>query len=688
MPKAERRVQLHWVKAYVGYFGNELADAEAKTASEMGSVDIDYPISHKSFRTELNVLMVQPCEERWDLSDKGRTTSLLLLLVNTIVSYPGATTERLASNICVHKNYDWVLDVGTNNASLDTIEHSFKPVSRPKQESATPVSTPMQQSATLFKKDISSLPSSTGKIAHPIIPSVAPTVIDFAALPVALNGIKQLLEEDKSLCDKCRNINLLSDILSTCVKVFEEEPKDVLNSVKDLLQSMMHSDKDPFFQFIGISSKTFGQVLITNNDLQDFGDVDEENVVVSFWPNIEVNDEDIEVGEILGPITYIAGYYVFIAVKKLKYDSYKGRYGYIMGAPLEVCTTEEQRAVIRFLWSEGVKESDIRRRLSSQYGGGSKMSDNKARPIFGNPGVATRYFVTELMRDRDNFFAFLKESGLIKTPNCPICNVLMQVRTRNDVSDGYSFVCRNSIIRGESRKMCGKQVSLRYGSWFNSSRLTIEEIFLLTFEIVIGTRTGEIKEQYFFGNSTLSDWKQFVNERILEYVEENSEKIVEVDESKFGKRKYNRGHLVEGQWVFGGVERGSGRTFLVAVHDRKAETLVSCIKQWIEPGTIIYSDYWKAYDSLGTFSARYCFTFVDIECQGWRRIVRKMLSEVNADLRIDSDAIELMQYIGEDLIGQHFASALSLAQQAGRRTVRREDFDLLDSLEAAMGGRR
>ena len=28
---------------------------------------------------------------------------------------------------------------------------------------------------------------------------------------------------------------------------------------------------------------------------------------------------------------------------------------------------------------------------------------------------------------------------------------------------------------------------------------------------------------------------------------------------------------MKGQWEFGGVERGSGRTFLVAVHDRSAD---------------------------------------------------------------------------------------------------------------------
>jgi hypothetical protein len=31
--------------------------------------------------------------------------------------------------------------------------------------------------------------------------------------------------------------------------------------------------------------------------------------------------------------------------------------------------------------------------------------------------------------------------------------------------------------------------------------------------------------------------------------------IVEINESKFGKVKYHRGHRVEGVWVVGGVER-------------------------------------------------------------------------------------------------------------------------------------
>ena len=39
-----------------------------------------------------------------------------------------------------------------------------------------------------------------------------------------------------------------------------------------------------------------------------------------------------------------------------------------MAAPLEACTREEQRSVIRFLGSEGVNPSEIHHRMKMQYG--------------------------------------------------------------------------------------------------------------------------------------------------------------------------------------------------------------------------------------------------------------------------------------------------------------------------------
>ena len=75
-------------------------------------------------------------------------------------------------------------------------------------------------------------------------------------------------------------------------------------------------------------------------------------------------------------------------------------------------------------------------------------------------------------------------------------------------------------------------------------------------------------------NSTIVDWCYFSRKVCLTILEEESQpiggegKIVEIDESKFGKRKYHRGRRVEGVWVFGGIERGSKKCFMVSVEDR------------------------------------------------------------------------------------------------------------------------
>lgn len=75
-------------------------------------------------------------------------------------------------------------------------------------------------------------------------------------------------------------------------------------------------------------------------------------------------------------------------------------------------------------------------------------------------------------------------------------------------------------------------------------------------------------------------------------------KIVEIDQSKFRKRKYHRGRRVDGCWVFGGIERDSNKCFFEIVDDRTMETLLEIIKQHIKPGTTIITNCWKAYACL------------------------------------------------------------------------------------------
>ena len=50
--------------------------------------------------------------------------------------------------------------------------------------------------------------------------------------------------------------------------------------------------------------------------------------------------------------------------------------------------------------------------------------------------------------------------------------------------------------------------------------------------------------------------------------------------------------------MFGSLENDSRRSFLIAVEKGDEETLLPLIKKWIEPGTVIVSDCWKAYCNL------------------------------------------------------------------------------------------
>ena len=118
-------------------------------------------------------------------------------------------------------------------------------------------------------------------------------------------------------------------------------------------------------------------------------------------------------------------------------------------------------------------------------------------------------------------------------------------------------------------------------------------------------RQNTLMHELKMSTDSVVNWSSFCREVCIDWALQRRQKIggmgevVEIDESKFGKRKYNRGRRVEGQWVFGGIQRNNPKKFfLVPVETRDKETLLNLISEWILPGTTIISDCWKAYDTI------------------------------------------------------------------------------------------
>lgn len=74
--------------------------------------------------------------------------------------------------------------------------------------------------------------------------------------------------------------------------------------------------------------------------------------------------------------------------------------------------------------------------------------------------------------------------------------------------------------------------------------------------------------------------------------------IVEVDEAKFSKRKFNVGRVVRSPWVIGGIDINTGDAFFREVLFRNQETITSVLQECVEVGTIIVTDCWRGYINI------------------------------------------------------------------------------------------
>ena len=193
---------------------------------------------------------------------------------------------------------------------------------------------------------------------------------------------------------------------------------------------------------------------------------------------------------------------------------------------------------------------------------------------------------------------WLMDKGLIKKVQyCGRCNFEMKLVPCSDRSDGYRWECQKQT-NGKRHRV---ETSIRSGSWFEKSNLQLEEMLKFTYWWCRDLDQSQIQYELGMSSASAVDWDSFCREICEITMLENSEmvggkgKVVQIDESKFGKRKYHRGHRVEGQWVFGGIESDSRKCFMAIVEQRDEATILPIIQKWIKPGSIIVSDCWKGY---------------------------------------------------------------------------------------------
>lgn len=225
-----------------------------------------------------------------------------------------------------------------------------------------------------------------------------------------------------------------------------------------------------------------------------------------------------------------------------------------------------------------------------------------------------------MFNDFKQTIQFLINHGAIKSKVfCGNCGKLCELN-----STTMFWQCRRekkvTVNKRAKLERCNFKLSVRTNTWFHNSSLSFEKVcsIITQYLLLNPPHAHYLQNEFKISPNTYNDWASYIREICEYWVFKNcSEKIggrrqiVEIDEAKFGHRKYNRGRVIEGKWIFGGIERESNLFFMEPVMDRSKKTLLEVIKRRIKPGTTIISDYWRAYDCLND-EGNYQFSILSI----------------------------------------------------------------------------
>ena len=215
----------------------------------------------------------------------------------------------------------------------------------------------------------------------------------------------------------------------------------------------------------------------------------------------------------------------------------------------------------------------------------------------------------KLCSNADHVRSYMFKEGLLadrsgKCPKCKEGNV--NLRVDNSESDGYVWRC------GRTKK-CTYKVSIRKDSFFENSNLkdSLGTILQIIYHWCWSMPQDQLRHELDIAEHTSVDWYNFCREICEQILILDDQPIggegctVEIDESKYGKRKHHRGRRVDGAWVLGGICRETNHCFMVIVEDRSAATMVPIINKFVANKTTINTDGWASYRGLSDQGKEY-----------------------------------------------------------------------------------
>jgi transposase-like protein len=199
--------------------------------------------------------------------------------------------------------------------------------------------------------------------------------------------------------------------------------------------------------------------------------------------------------------------------------------------------------------------------------------------------------IKKILMDEKECIRFLFENDILYKPKkCEVCDSKIRRESKR-------FRCVN--------KRCRSSITIFKDSFFAQNRIKCSEMMMISYFWLAKCSRESILTMTKHSPNTITNHMKYLRELIIDTLEDESEKIggndiiVEIDESKFGRRKYHRGKRVEGVWVIGGVEKTEDkRCFLKVVEKRNHETIKELIERYVEKGSIVRTDCWKGYNGI------------------------------------------------------------------------------------------